>query len=128
MQRHIVLKSPKTTLVARVVADQTLFTPTPLFVFLSSMSVLEGTDPKEKLQKSFLGAYKANLMLWPWVQGVNFAFVPLEHRVLVVNVVSLGEYCLSFLLSLLRCFLSVGVLTGVRLGWNCVLSLINSKR
>lgn len=91
MQRHIVLKNTKVTLAARVVADQTLFTPTHLFVFLSSMSVLEGTDPKEKLQKSFLGAYKANLMLWPWVQGVNFAFVPLEHRVLVVNVVSLGE-------------------------------------
>jgi protein Mpv17 len=55
------------------------------------MSVLEGTDPREKLRKSFLGAYKANLMLWPWVQAVNFSLVPLEHRVLVVNVVSLGK-------------------------------------
>lgn len=30
-------------------------------------------------------------MVWPLVQAVNFRFVPLEHRVLVVNVVSLGE-------------------------------------
>jgi protein Mpv17 len=91
MARHIVLRNPKLTLVARVCCDQALFTPTHLFVFLSSMSVLEGTDPREKLRKSFLGAYKANLMLWPWVQAVNFSFVPLEHRVLVVNVVSLGK-------------------------------------
>lgn len=91
MQRNIVLSGNKRTLVARVCCDQLLFTPTHLFVFLSSMSVLEGTDPREKLRTSFLSAYKANLMLWPWVQGVNFAFVPLEHRVLLVNVVSLGE-------------------------------------
>ncbi|KAL1956080.1 hypothetical protein VTO42DRAFT_7675 [Malbranchea cinnamomea] len=102
MQRNIVLKNPKLTLAARVCCDQVLFTPTHLFLFLSSMSVLEGGDPQEKLRKSFWGAYKTNLMLWPWVQCVNFAFVPLEHRVLVVNVVSLG--------------------------WNCILSIINNKR
>ncbi|KAG9980650.1 hypothetical protein KCU78_g21604, partial [Aureobasidium melanogenum] len=39
-----------------------------------------------------------NWMLWPFVQAVNFKFVPLQHRVLVVNVVSLGWNCyLSYL-------------------------------
>jgi hypothetical protein len=55
------------------------------------MSILEGSDPLEKLRKGYLTAYKANLLLWPWVQAVNFTFVPLEHRVLVVNIVSVGE-------------------------------------
>jgi protein Mpv17 len=37
-----------------------------------------------------------NWMVWPWVQMGNFKFVPLEHRVLVVNVISLGEWvCFS---------------------------------
>ncbi|KAA8576400.1 hypothetical protein EYC84_006530 [Monilinia fructicola] len=37
-------------------------------------------------------------MIWPAVQAVNFKLVPLEHRVLVVNIVSLGWNCyLSYL-------------------------------
>jgi len=37
-------------------------------------------------------------MIWPVVQFVNFKYVPLELRVLVVNVVSLGWNCyLSYL-------------------------------
>ena len=52
---------------------------------------MEGTDPKEKLRGTYWEALKKNWMVWPLVQAVNFRFVPLEHRVLVVNVVSLGE-------------------------------------
>ncbi|GAQ05515.1 protein sym1 [Aspergillus lentulus] len=100
LQRNVVLKSHKATIVARVIADQGLFTPTHLTCFLTSMAIMEGTDPIEKWRTSFLPSYKANLTIWPLVQGVNFSIVPLEYRVLVVNVVSLG--------------------------WNCILSLINS--
>ena len=53
---------------------------------------MEGTDPKEKLSATYWEALKKNWMVWPAVQAVNFKFVPLEHRVLVVNVVSLGEW------------------------------------
>ncbi|KAL2001419.1 hypothetical protein VTN02DRAFT_1800 [Thermoascus thermophilus] len=100
LQRNVVLKTTRATLFARVAADQGLFTPTHLTAFLSSMAIMEGKDPVERLRTSFLSSYKANLMIWPAVQAVNFSIVPLEHRVLVVNVVSLG--------------------------WNCLLSLINS--
>ncbi|KAL4907660.1 hypothetical protein BDW74DRAFT_147936 [Aspergillus multicolor] len=101
LQRHVVLKnSPKATILARVVVDQGLFTPVHLTCFLSSMAIMEGTDPVAKWKQSFFPSYKANLSIWPFVQGVNFAFVPLEMRVLVVNVISLG--------------------------WNCLLSVINS--
>ncbi|KAJ5392563.1 hypothetical protein N7509_008053 [Penicillium cosmopolitanum] len=77
LQRHVVLKTTLTTTLARV-----------------------GFSPLDKLKHSWLPAYKANCMVWPFVQGVNFTFVPLELRVLVVNVISLG--------------------------WNCFLSLMNS--
>lgn len=65
------------------------------------MAIMEGGDPKEKLQSTYTSALAKNWMVWPLVQSVNFKFVPLEHRVLVVNLVSLG--------------------------WNCYLSYLNSQ-
>ena len=59
---------------------------------------MEGTDPGEKVRGAYWEALKKNWMVWPAVQAVNFKFVPLEHRVLVVNVVSLGEWIVFFLL------------------------------
>lgn len=70
--------------------------------FLSVMAILEGNDVREKLDKNYVTGVKANWMLWPIVQAVNFKFVPLEHRVLVVNVISVG--------------------------WNCFLSSLNNSR
>jgi len=52
---------------------------------------MEGTSPKEKLDKSYTTALTRNYLLWPWVQAINFKLVPLEHRVFVVNVVALGN-------------------------------------
>lgn len=54
------------------------------------MAIMEGADPIERIRTTFWPSYRANLMIWPAVQGINFAFVPLELRVLVVNLVSLG--------------------------------------
>lgn len=71
---------------------------------------MEGTDPREKLRGTYLEALKKNWMVWPGVQAVNFKFVPLEHRVLVVNVVSLGEWGFLFNLCLNAFYLGgVGV-------------------
>ncbi|KAF1988432.1 hypothetical protein K402DRAFT_391663 [Aulographum hederae CBS 113979] len=90
--------SPNANLVARVALDQTIFASTNLFVFLSSMALMEGSSPSAKLESSYWEALKKNWMLWPAVQITNFKFVPLEARVGVVNVVSLGWNCyLSFL-------------------------------
>lgn len=64
-------------------------------MFLSTMSVMEGTDPRKKLEKSYKSVIVKNWSVWPVVQFVNFKFVPLDHRVLLVNVISLGEYLLQ---------------------------------
>lgn len=98
LQRHVNLRSPNVTILARVAVDQGVFAPVMVGVFLSSMAALEGGSPTEKLDKNYVNALKANYMLWPFVQLVNFKFVPLHHRVLAVNVVSLGWNCyLSYL-------------------------------
>ena len=94
LQKRIVLKSENATIAARVLVDQSVFASTNLFLFLSSMAYMEGTDPKEKLNSTYFNALQKNWMVWPAVQAINFKLVPLEHRVLVVNIVSLGE-CFS---------------------------------
>ena len=101
LQNKVVLKNKNLEIAARVACDQGIFAGTNLFVFLSSMAIMEGTSPKEKLEKSYWTALTKNWMVWPFVQAINFKLVPLHHRVLVVNVVSLG--------------------------WNCYLSYLNSQ-
>lgn len=95
--------SPNLEIVARVALDQAVFTPVNLTLFFSSMATMEGVmgdDGKEgldtrervrkKLRDNWLQGLRANWTVWPGVQLVNFRFVPLEHRLLVVNLVSLG--------------------------------------
>ncbi|KAI9739663.1 MAG: Protein required for ethanol metabolism [Cirrosporium novae-zelandiae] len=101
LQKRVNLSSANKTIAARVGLDQLVFAPIHMVIFLSTMSVLEGTSPQKKLETTYKDAIQKNWMVWPWIQAVNFKLVPLEHRVLVVNVVSLG--------------------------WNCYLSYINNK-
>jgi protein Mpv17 len=92
LQKRVVIKdSPNLTIVARVAADQCLFATGNLFFFLSTMAIMEGSSPKDKLAQTYTTALQKNWMVWPAVQFTNFKFVPLQHRVLVVNVVSLGK-------------------------------------
>lgn len=116
LQNNIVLKNKNFEMAARVAADQLLFAPVALSCFLGSMAVMEGTSPKDKWDANFSTVIQKNWMVWPCIQGalvsilkycstfnlpylaINFKLVPLHHRVLVVNVVSLGWNCyLSFL-------------------------------
>jgi protein Mpv17 len=98
LSRHVNLRSPNATILARVACDQGLFAPTFIGVFLSSMAVLEGSSPREKLARNYSDALLTNWMIWPFVQMVNFKLVPLQHRLLFVNVISIGWNCyLSFL-------------------------------
>jgi protein Mpv17 len=89
------------TTAARVLTDQTVFASCNLGFFLSSMAYMEGASPKARLQSTYVEALKKNWLVWPAVQTLNFTYVPLHHRVLVVNIVSLG--------------------------WNCYLSYVNGK-
>lgn len=101
LQRRIVFPGrPNLEILGRVGADQIVFASCNMFVFLNTMALLEGSDPREKLRSTYFSALKANWMLWPAVQFINFKYVPLDLRVLVVNIISLG--------------------------WNCYLSWINS--
>lgn len=70
-------------------------------IFLSSMATMEGSSVKKRLDKLWWPALQTNWMVWPAVQVINFTYVPLIHRVLFANIISIG--------------------------WNCYLSWINTQ-
>lgn len=81
---------PRLETLARVGCDQGAFAPVMIGVFLSSMATMEGASPKERLEKTWWTALKTNWMIWPMVQFVNFTYLPLQHRVLFANIISIG--------------------------------------
>ena len=59
-------------------------------VFLSSMATMEGNSAIQKLDTTWWPTLQTNWMVWPFVQMINFTFLPLQHRVLFANVISIG--------------------------------------
>lgn len=93
LSRNVNVRNRKLETLARVACDQLLFAPVAIGVFLSSMATMERASVKERLDNVWWPALKANWMLWPFVQVVNFTFLPLQHRVLFANIVSIGWNC-----------------------------------
>ncbi|KAL4218292.1 Protein Mpv17 [Mactra antiquata] len=76
-----------------VACDQLLFAPPFIAYFLGTMELFKGEglqDVKLKLQDDYLTVMKTNYKLWPMVQALNFTFVPIHYRVVVVNMVAVG--------------------------------------
>lgn len=101
LARRVVHPNRKIEILARVACDQLAFAPVMIGVFLSSMATMEGTSAKARLDKSWWPALQTNWLVWPFVQMVNFGFMPLQYRLLFANIVSIG--------------------------WNSYLSFVNSK-
>lgn len=90
LARRVTLKNLRVEMLARVACDQALAAPVMIGAFLSSMATMEGASAQERLETKWWPALKANWMVWPFVQIVNFTFLPLQHRVLFANVISIG--------------------------------------
>ncbi|GAA5861613.1 hypothetical protein JCM3774_002646 [Rhodotorula dairenensis] len=89
---RIRFSSKITTTVARVAVDQFVLTPCVLSLFFTCQSLLEGkgfTEAKRRIETSWWPTIQRNWSLWIPVQAVNFSVVPLQYRLLVVNVTSL---------------------------------------
>jgi len=90
-------KSPG-TIISKVAIDQLLFAPLCTLAFYAYKCTAEG-KPEEffsELRQKLWPTIKAGWCLWPAAHVLNFAYVPTQHRILYVNVVSVAG---SFLLS-----------------------------
>jgi len=68
------------------VIEQILYSPGAICAFFVGMTLLEGKtleDAKKEIALKFFPTYKANLCFWPFVQTLNFRFVPVRNRVSV---------------------------------------------
>lgn len=91
---RIKFANPVLSTAARVAVDQGVFAPiVAVPAYFSAMGLMEGKsweDIRKKLQLNWWPTLKANWSVWPAVQLLNFGFVPVNLRLLVVNLVSLG--------------------------------------
>lgn len=85
----------KTTdmVIKKLLLDQVIFSPIMIITFFGSVALFED-DPyqnfKEEVQDKFITLYRAEWMVWPPAQIINFYFLPTRFRVLYDNTISLG--------------------------------------
>lgn len=97
LPRLVPMHKPTIRLVlAKVILDETLLSWWSYCSFLYGMTRLEGEDHQsgvDKVQKDFWKIYKADLMVWPWVQFANFWWVSPHLQSLVVSSCSIVWGC-----------------------------------
>lgn len=92
MDRVIKTKSPLTKTMIKVGIDQLIFAPIFIAVFVSIISYMQDQNVQlieHKLKTQYKDILISNYYVWPWVQIVNFRFVPLNYQVLVTSTVAL---------------------------------------
>ncbi len=106
-----------------MLADQIVFAPFMISGFFGFTAALEGksTDQiKAKLKRDWLPALKANYVVWPAAQLINFTFVP-QVRLLFVAVFWFGTD------ASVAQNLAVLYVSGIALVWNTWLCYMSAK-
>lgn len=88
------VKSKGTTqAMKRVAFDQLLFAPVGLGVFFTFMTIAEGGGRRaisKKFQDVYVPALKANYLVWPAVQMLNFRVIPLQFQIPFVSTIGIA--------------------------------------
>ena len=77
---------------AITVLDQTIFAPYLTVAYLFTINYLEFfsvSDAIENVKKHFLVILIGNYSFWPFVNYLNFRFVPFDYRILGINLCSI---------------------------------------
>jgi len=88
----ISINDPIISLIVQILLDSIIFSPITVSGYFTLRSIMEGSGIegiKDKLStrlvKTVLGAWK----FWPAANIINFGFIPLEFRVLYMNLLSI---------------------------------------
>ncbi|KAI1960976.1 hypothetical protein LOZ58_003462 [Ophidiomyces ophidiicola] len=77
----------------RVAMDQLIFAPIGLVCFFTFMTVAEGGGRRaisRKLQDVYIPTLKANFILWPVVQILNFRLMPIQFQIPFVSSIGIA--------------------------------------
>ncbi|KAK4188253.1 hypothetical protein QBC35DRAFT_207881 [Podospora australis] len=77
----------------RVAADQLVFAPFGVAAFFTAMTLAEGGGTqgvKQKMKDMYVPTLKANYVLWPAVQVVNFRLMPVQFQLPFVSTVGIA--------------------------------------
>jgi len=82
----------------RVAVDQLTNMPLNMALFLAWPALTTGRGIEaawEDVKGSFKDSVGFALCIWPWVHPISFRYVPLEHRLLVLNACSLVTFSVA---------------------------------
>ena len=77
----------------RVAMDQLIFAPIGLSCFFTFMTVAEGGGRRaimKKFQDVYVPALRANYLLWPAVQILNFRVIPIQFQIPFVSTIGIA--------------------------------------
>lgn len=76
-----------------VAFDQLIFAPVGIATFFTVMTVAEGGGKRavtQKLRDMYIPTLKANFMVWPLVQMINFRLMPIQFQLPFVSTVGIA--------------------------------------
>ncbi|KAJ5285824.1 hypothetical protein N7524_001130 [Penicillium chrysogenum] len=86
-------KNPTAPAFKRVAFDQFIFAPFGLACFFTYMTIAEGGGRRaltHKFRDVYLPTLKANFVLWPAVQILNFRVIPIQFQIPFVSTVGIA--------------------------------------
>ncbi|KAJ5599373.1 hypothetical protein N7450_000440 [Penicillium hetheringtonii] len=86
-------KNPTAPVFKRVAFDQFIFAPFGLACFFTYMTIAEGGGKRaltQKFRDVYLPTLKANFVLWPAVQILNFRVIPIQFQIPFVSCIGIA--------------------------------------
>ncbi|KAJ5587717.1 uncharacterized protein N7459_003482 [Penicillium hispanicum] len=86
-------KNPTIPALKRVAFDQLIFAPFGLVCFFTYMTIAEGGGRRaltQKFRDVYLPTLKANFVLWPAVQILNFRVIPIQFQIPFVSSIGIA--------------------------------------
>ncbi|KAL7299151.1 hypothetical protein TKK_0007750 [Trichogramma kaykai] len=76
----------------KTLVDQTIASPTCLGIFFFGLGLMEQknlNDINGEVKLKLLDTWKVDCMFWPPTQFINFLFVPIQYRVIYINLMTM---------------------------------------